>query len=107
MIIVNSTLDNTNVIDSNDKCSNSVNNKDNVTEVKDVIKNGILPTKTKINKCNLDTCNTKLKLYDMECRCKHKYCSEHRLPESHSCSFDYKKDKIQLIKVVAEKVIKI
>lgn len=57
--------------------------------------------------CNENTCNKKLKLYDMECRCNHKFCSTHRLPEDHACSYDYKKDKIKLEKVVADKVIKI
>ena len=27
----------------------------------------------------------------MECRCKHIFCSIHRLPEQHKCSYDFKK----------------
>jgi predicted nucleic acid binding AN1-type Zn finger protein len=62
-----------------------------------------------INKsvCDENTCRTKLKIFDMECRCKQKFCSVHRLPESHACSYDFKKDKIKLEKVVSDKVIKI
>ena len=62
-----------------------------------------------INKsvCGENTCNKKLKLYDITCRCNQKFCSVHRLPECHNCSYDFKKDKIKLEKVVADKVIKI
>ncbi len=62
---------------------------------------------TNTNKCSHSTCNTKLKLTDFDCRCSNRFCMKHRLPESHDCSYDFKKDKIQLIKVVAEKVSKI
>ncbi len=40
--------------------------------------------------CQFAGCRVKLKLTDMECRCKNKYCSKHRLPESHECLYDYK-----------------
>ena len=63
--------------------------------------------KVNTNICNENTCKTKLKLYDMECRCKHKFCSQHRLPEYHQCVYDFKKDKVKLEKVIADKVIKI
>jgi predicted nucleic acid binding AN1-type Zn finger protein len=36
------------------------------------------------------TCQRKLALSDMACRCGDRYCSTHRLPETHACSFDYK-----------------
>ena len=44
-------------------------------------------------RCHFDGCRTKLRLIDMhqECRCQNRYCSKHRLPESHKCTYDYGK----------------
>jgi len=41
------------------------------------------------NRCNVVDCRKKLKLTDMECRCDKRFCSAHRLPETHKCSFDH------------------
>jgi len=41
-------------------------------------------------RCQFDGCRVKLKLTDMECRCKNRYCTKHRLPETHKCVYDYK-----------------
>ena len=57
--------------------------------------------------CYADNCKTKLKLIDMKCRCSNTYCLKHRLPELHNCSYNFKKDKVQLVQVVNDKVIKI
>ena len=59
------------------------------------------------SKCFLENCKSKLKLYDLSCRCENKYCTKHRLPELHNCSYDFKKEKIHLERIVADKVIKI
>ena len=45
---------------------------------------------TKSAKCNLEECNKKLQLTDFKCKCNSTYCSKHRLPETHNCTFDYK-----------------
>jgi predicted nucleic acid binding AN1-type Zn finger protein len=55
------------------------------------------------------TCRHKLALTDFACRCGPKFCSAHRLPESHSCTFDFReRDRAvlsnQLVKVVADKM---
>jgi predicted nucleic acid binding AN1-type Zn finger protein len=80
-------------------------------EVITINSNNIIEANKKINtitnKCSHSTCNTKLKLTDFNCRCSNRFCMKHRLPESHDCSYDFKKDKINLVKVVAEKVSKI
>jgi hypothetical protein len=61
-------------------------------------------------RCQKDGCKCRLKLTDYACRCGNYYCSEHRLGETHSCSFDYKqhhKDillKYMSTPVVGEKV---
>lgn len=36
------------------------------------------------------TCNKKVGLIGFKCRCGSKFCGDHRYPESHDCSFDYK-----------------
>ncbi len=47
-------------------------------------------TKSTSSKCNLEECNKKLQLTDFKCKCNNIYCSKHRLPETHSCNYDYK-----------------
>ena len=46
--------------------------------------------KKKKPRCSLEGCNNKLKITDMSCRCGNRYCAEHRVSESHDCSFNYK-----------------
>ena len=46
--------------------------------------------KSKRNRCFLKGCGKKLKLTDMACRCQNRYCQKHRLPESHTCSWNPK-----------------
>ncbi len=41
-------------------------------------------------RCQFAGCRVKLKLTDMECRCKNRFCTKHRLPETHKCVYDYK-----------------
>lgn len=81
------------------------NIKSNLLENNDIIK------KTK-KRCNHPECSKKIKLTDVECRCKKIFCLKHRLPENHSCDFDYKSLEKEILKknlnkVVAEKVAKI
>ena len=48
-------------------------------------------------KCN--KCNKKIGLIIFECKCNGKYCSLHKYPEMHECSYDYKSEGIdELIK---------
>ena len=61
-------------------------------------------------RCEREGCRCKIKLTDYECRCGHYYCSEHRLGEYHSCSFDYKQYQKEILlktlstPIIAEKV---
>lgn len=72
-----------------------------------------VPKKPKKKKyCCFGECKKKLTLMDMECKCGFKFCSLHRLPESHKCTYDFKnesKDLLakRLIKVVKDKVERI
>ncbi len=62
----------------------------------------------KHNRCCMPGCNKKLKLSDMECRCKKRFCLKHRLPEDHFCCVNYKNiNPVKLEGCVADKVIKI
>ena len=38
-------------------------------------------------RCWFDGCKVKLKLTDMECKCKHRYCGKHRMMEHHNCQY--------------------
>ena len=57
-------------------------------------------------------CNKKIKLIISKCRCENLYCIEHLLPEKHNCTFDYKnngKEKLKLLnpKIETPKIVKI
>lgn len=45
-------------------------------------------TKKKVERC--ETCKKKVGIIGFKCRCGSMFCAEHRLPEKHECSFDYK-----------------
>lgn len=62
------------------------------------------------NRCGV--CRKKLKLTDLACRCSARFCSQHRPPEEHSCTYDFKAAgrahlTKQLEKAVADKVERI
>ena len=55
-------------------------------------KGGKNTSKKKKKRCTLHGCRKKLKLTDMDCKCKNRFCSLHRLPETHNCSWDPKNE---------------
>jgi AN1-type zinc finger and ubiquitin domain-containing protein 1 len=61
-------------------------------------------------RCTLEGCRCKIKLTDFPCRCGKYFCSQHRVAESHMCSYDYKQShkdfllKTMSTAVVAQKV---
>lgn len=36
------------------------------------------------------TCNKKVGLLGIECKCTFVFCNGHRMPENHQCDFDHK-----------------
>lgn len=67
-------------------------------------------------RCALEGCNRKIPLsMQMDsCRCQLTFCSKHRLPETHQCTYDFRSvhekksvDRVAAMKCVGEKVIKI
>ena len=46
--------------------------------------------KKKKNICQHKGCKKKLNIISYSCQCQKKFCAEHRLPEDHACTFDYK-----------------
>jgi hypothetical protein len=57
-------------------------------------------------------CNKRVGLTAVQCRCGNHYCSRHRMPEEHTCNFDYKGLQRDILsksnpQVVASKVVKI
>lgn len=64
------------------------------------------------NKNRCGACQKKLKLTDLSCRCTLRFCAQHRAPEEHACTFDFKSAgrahlEKQLEKAVADKVQRI
>jgi len=65
-----------------------------------------------IAKCGIDGCTKKLGLIPFKCRCTHEFCTKHRMPEEHKCTFDYKTAGQEALKkanqlVAHDKIIKI
>jgi len=73
-------------------------------------------TKTKKPRCILKGCKNKISLIALQlsCRCGKSFCAVHIMPETHNCTFDYKKNnqankciKAEDLKCVADKIIRI
>lgn len=47
--------------------------------------------------CEAEGCRKKLSLTSVECKCGKAFCSSHRYAEQHNCSYDYKKNKEDLL----------
>jgi len=63
-----------------------------------------------VNRCI--ECRKKIGIYGFTCKCAGYFCTVHRYPESHSCTFDYKKEgEMKITKenpiIKASKIIKI
>ena len=64
-----------------------INNKNkDMKEENNKIKN----KKKNKNRCAFKGCKKKLKLINLECKCKKRFCDKHRLPESHNCEWNPK-----------------
>ena len=68
--------------------------------------------KEKKPRCSVEGCKKKITVVDRlmcQCQCGKHYCIEHRFPENHNCTYDYRNivDKdaaIEKIKCVAPKL---
>lgn len=40
-------------------------------------------------RCDFKDCNVKLGMLAFDCKCNNKYCSKHRLPETHECNYEH------------------
>ncbi len=70
------------------------------------------PESKSTKRCQHADCKKKLGLLGFDCRCGHKFCSSHRMPDDHACTFDFREAakktlQAQLESCVAEKVTKI
>lgn len=45
-----------------------------------------------MTKCAKEDCRKRLLPSDMPCRCKQRFCTTHRYPETHQCTYDFKKE---------------
>jgi predicted nucleic acid binding AN1-type Zn finger protein len=65
-----------------------------------------MPQTLEIGKCG--KCKGKLKVINFPCKkCKGTFCTKCRFPEVHDCDYDYKKDRVLLEKIVADKIERI
>lgn len=78
-----------------EKCSIGTDNICNCKE-KIVLKRQEATIQPQKKKCR--TCSKKVGLFGIECRCGHLFCSKHRHPEDHECSFDFKNHDKDILK---------
>lgn len=50
-------------------------------------------------------CKKKVGILGFACQCEKTFCASHRLPEDHSCPTLVVKKPVELVKVVADKVV--
>jgi len=69
-------------------CKNDTNNNIKRTIVDT---NTIIPLKkSQKTSCRCNMCNKKLGLTSIQCKCEYYFCTTHKAPECHSCTFNYK-----------------
>lgn len=57
-------------------------------------------------RCSLDSCNKKLGLCGFACKCQMEFCSLHRDPLVHKCTFDFHAEaKNNLLKTMSTAVV--
>jgi AN1-type zinc finger protein 5/6 len=44
----------------------------------------------KNNSCKI--CGKIVGIFGFDCRCEHIFCTKHRIPESHNCTYDFKEN---------------
>lgn len=54
-------------------------------------KEAVRAKKIKQGRCPAEGCRKKLKLTAISCACGLRFCHEHRLPEAHECTVDFKR----------------
>jgi predicted nucleic acid binding AN1-type Zn finger protein len=65
-----------------------------------------MENKQSAKRCAMSGCNKKLSLCDFACKCANIYCSAHRNPLTHACTFDFRAEgKERLLKVMSAAVV--
>ena len=75
------------------------NDTEKCLEVKEPVKEPV-KEKKKPSKPRCHCCNKKLKMVELnfKCKCGHTFCQSHLNPHSHKCSFDYQSERKEMIK---------
>ena len=83
-------------IDHSRENSISISCKNTVENIQVVVKPKKKKKKKK-NRCCHKECKKKLGLIDWNCKCGLKFCAKHRFPCDHSCTYDWHKDKKDIL----------
>ena len=78
------------------KCVINTDNECNCNHEKLILKRKDAEIKSQKKKCPI--CSKKIGMLGIECRCGESFCSKHRHPEDHNCSFDFKKHDRNVLK---------
>ena len=97
----------------NEFLENTSNMTKSDEENKSIVENKIIKknkVKKKKNRCH--TCNKKLPLMPIICKCGFKFCCSHRHPEDHQCTFNHKNEQQKLLRdknpqIISDKIVKI
>ena len=80
---------------------NNVENKTNNTNKT----NNLEKSDIQINTCRCMSCNKKIGLLGIQCKCKYYFCTKHSFSNNHNCTFDYKTYSKELLKNINPPVI--
>ena len=54
--------------------------------------------------CPREGCGKRVLPTDMPCRCKVRFCTAHRHPESHDCSYDFRGKHLESVGAIADRM---
>ena len=101
ILVDNKSLDNINNSKIIDKSENNNIFNTVIAPIKDTDKQLKLKPKKKKkkkkNRCCHKYCNKKLGIVDWNCKCGLKFCKFHRFPCGHNCTFDWHKNKKDIL----------
>jgi predicted nucleic acid binding AN1-type Zn finger protein len=75
-----------------------MNTQNNIVKNKTNKTNNIENSDIQININRCMSCNKKIGLLGIQCKCKYYFCTEHRYSDHHNCTFDYKTCSKELLK---------
>jgi len=96
---------NSTVSDASSSLGSSMSITSSIPNSVPAVVNTASPRKVQEAKNRCFSCNKKIGLTGIECRCGYAFCGAHRYPDTHACDFDFKKHDRDILAKSNEKVV--